>query len=67
MPHIRISMTAGRSEDQKAELVSIITEAMVRVAGATPGGTVIVFDDVPKQSWASGGELASRRQLQPVR
>ena len=62
MPFIRISMTAGRSDEQKAELASVITEAMVRVVGATPKGTVIVFDDVPKNNWASAGELSSRRQ-----
>jgi len=61
LPHIRISMTAGRTEDQKAELAAIFTEAMVRVVGATPGGTTIVFEDVPKQNWSTAGELSSRR------
>jgi 4-oxalocrotonate tautomerase len=64
MPHIRISMVAGRTEDQKAELAAIITDAMVRVVGATPKGTTIVFEDVPKENWSSAGELSSRRKPQ---
>ncbi|MHB2268206.1 tautomerase family protein [Aliihoeflea sp. PC F10.4] len=62
MPHIRISMTAGRTDDQKSELAEIITDAMVRVVGATPRGTIVIFEDVPKQNWSTAGELSSRRK-----
>lgn len=59
MPIIRIEMWPGRTHAQKAELVKIITEAMVNITNTTPESTIIVFDDIPKDNWAQNGRLAS--------
>lgn len=59
MPVIRVSLWAGRTHEQKAEVAKAITEAMVRITGTTPQATVIIFEDVDKSNWASGGVMAS--------
>ncbi len=59
MPIIRIEMWPGRTHAQKAELAKVITDAMVNITNTTPGSTIIVFEDVPKDNWAQNGLLAS--------
>ena len=59
MPIVRVEMWEGRTNSQKAELARIITEAMVTVAHTTPEATIVIFDDIAKSNWASGGILAS--------
>ena len=62
MPIVRIEMWPGRTHAQKAELARVITEAMVTIAHTTPEATIIVFQDVAKENWATGGVLASDEQ-----
>ena len=59
MPIVRVEMWEGRTHSQKAELARIITEAMVTVAHTTPEATIVIFEDITKGNWASGGTLAS--------
>jgi 4-oxalocrotonate tautomerase len=59
MPIIRIEMWTGRTHAQKTELARVITDAMVTIAHTTPEATVVIFDDVAKENWATGGVLAS--------
>ena len=61
MPVVTVQMYAGRTKQQKAELAKAITDAVVRIALTTPEQTWVVFQDVPRESWAIGGVLASDR------
>lgn len=61
MPYVKIEMVKGRSEDEKAAVAKAVTEAMVMHAGAKPESVWVVFQDVVKEDWASGGTLMSRR------
>ena len=60
MPIVRVSMHYGRTPAQKAELARAITEAVVRIARTTTEATTVIFEDVPKENWATGGVLASQ-------
>ena len=62
MPYVRIELVAGRSEDQKAAIAAAVTQAMVEHGGANPQSVWVVFDDVQKQNWATGGTLMSRKE-----
>jgi len=62
MPIVKIGMWTGRTHAQKAELARVITEAMVTIAHTTPEATVIVFEDIAKENWATGGVLASDKK-----
>ena len=61
MPLVRVEMWPGRTHAQKQELARVITEAIVTIAHTTPEAVTIVFSDVPKENWASGGVLFSDR------
>ena len=59
MPLVRVEMWEGRTHAQKAELARVITEAVVTIAHTTPEATIIIFEDIAKSNWATGGTLAS--------
>ena len=59
MPIVRIEMFEGRTHAQKQELARAITEAVVNIAQTTPEATIVVFEDVSRDNWATGGKLES--------
>jgi 4-oxalocrotonate tautomerase len=65
MPTIRVELFEGRSAEQKAALAREITAACVRVLGGSPGGVDILFYDISKSDWATGGVLWSEPSSPP--
>ena len=65
MPTIRIDLFEGRTQEQKAALASEITDACVKVLGGSPDSVDILFFDVARQDWATGGKLWSERPSAP--
>jgi 4-oxalocrotonate tautomerase len=65
MPTIRIELFEGRTAEQKATLAKEITAACVRVLGGSPGGVDILFHDMKKHDWATGGVLWSQVAAAP--
>jgi 4-oxalocrotonate tautomerase len=59
MPNITVQWFAGRTDQQKRELVTAITDAMVKIGKTTPDQVHIVFQDIEKSSWGHNGKLAS--------
>lgn len=59
MPTIRVELFEGRTAQQKAALAHEITEACVRVLGGSADGVDVLFFDIARQDWASGGVLWS--------
>ena len=59
MPIIRIEMVAGRSAEQKRELVEALTRETARIAGTSPSSIFVVIEDVAKENWGVGGKLLS--------
>jgi 4-oxalocrotonate tautomerase len=57
MPIIQITMLQGRSADQKRKIAKRVTDTLVEEAGAKREGIVVTFNEVSKESYASGGEL----------
>jgi 4-oxalocrotonate tautomerase len=58
MPNITIQWYAGRTDQQKREIVAVITDAMVRIAKTSPDQVHIVFQDVERSNWGVNGKLA---------
>jgi 4-oxalocrotonate tautomerase len=50
-------MLTGRTAEQKRKLAQRITDAMVEEAGARREAVVVTFNEVSKESYASGGVL----------
>jgi 4-oxalocrotonate tautomerase len=59
MPRVIVQAVEGRSADQKRELVSSITEAVVNAYGVEPKTVTIVLEDIPRTNFAKAGVLAS--------
>jgi 4-oxalocrotonate tautomerase len=57
MPMVQITMLQGRTADQKRKIAKRITDALVDEAGARREGIIVAFNEVSKESYASGGEL----------
>lgn len=50
------------TDEQKRAMIERVTEAMVEVEGeGFRDKTWVVYEEVPKQSWAIGGELIGPR------
>jgi 4-oxalocrotonate tautomerase len=61
MPTLRVELFEGRTPQQKAELAAELTDACVRVLGGSPDSDDILFYDVARQNWATGGVLWSEK------
>jgi 4-oxalocrotonate tautomerase len=59
MPLLRVSLWTGRTRQQKAELAKALTDTMVQVAKVPAQAVTIQFEEMPKENWATGGQLHS--------
>jgi len=59
MPFIHVRLFEGRTIEQKRAFVEAVTRETARTLNCPPTAVDIVFDDVKKSDWASGGKLAS--------
>ena len=56
MPYVNIRITReGATAGQKAELISAVTELLVRVLDKSPATTFVVIDEVAMEDWGVGG------------
>jgi len=62
MPTIRVELFEGRTVEQKQALAKALTDATVKTLGGSPDSIDIVFFDIKKQDWATGGMLWSERK-----
>jgi 4-oxalocrotonate tautomerase len=61
MPLIQVQMFAGRTPQQKRDLVRALTDAFVETAGSTPESIDVILTDVEPSDWAQGGALFSEK------
>lgn len=61
MPTLRVELFAGRTPEQKAALAKELTDACVRVLGGSADGVDVIFADVARHDWATGGVLWSQK------
>jgi 4-oxalocrotonate tautomerase len=61
MPTIRVELFEGRTAEQKRALAAALTEATVRTLGGSADSVDILFFDIARQDWATGGTLWSDR------
>ena len=64
MPIVRVSLWSGRTKEQKAELAKALTDTRVEVAKVPAEAVTVLFEELPKESWATRGRLHS--ELFPV-
>lgn len=59
MPTLRVELFEGRTAEHKRALAKELTEACVRVLGGSGDGVDVVFYDIRREDWATGGVLWS--------
>jgi 4-oxalocrotonate tautomerase len=59
MPTIRVELFAGRTVEQKRALAQALTEATVKTLGGSAAAVDVIFCDVERHDWATGGQLWS--------
>jgi 4-oxalocrotonate tautomerase len=59
MPTIHVEMFAGRTLEQKRALAHALTQATVQTLGGSADAVDIIFTDVQRHDWATGGRLWS--------
>ncbi|MBK7063134.1 MAG: 4-oxalocrotonate tautomerase [Rubrivivax sp.] len=61
MPTLHVELFEGRSEQQKAALAHKLTAACVEVLGGSGDSVDVIFVDVARHNWATGGVLWSTK------
>jgi 4-oxalocrotonate tautomerase len=62
MPLVQITMLSGRTVEQKRRLAQRITDVMMEEARAQREAIVVTFQEVSKESYASGGVLVADKK-----
>ena len=62
MPFAQIYLMEGRTEEQKRAYAKALTEATVNTLGGSPESVDILFYDIKKSDWATGGVLWSDKK-----
>ncbi len=65
MPYVKIEVIEGITRDQKAALVSDVTQSLVDRLGKRPEQVFVVIQEVSPDDWGAGGRLVSDRMVQP--
>jgi 4-oxalocrotonate tautomerase len=66
MPTIRVELFEGRTVEQKRTLAQALTEVTVRTLGGSPDGVDVVFFDIARHDWSTGGVLWSDKDGAPA-
>jgi len=63
MPYVNIKITnEGVTSEQKADLISGVTDLLQRVLSKNPATTVVIIDEVDTDNWGIAGEQVSLRR-----
>lgn len=57
MPYMNIQITKGATRSQKAQLVSEVTDSLVRILGKKPEHTHVVIQEIADEDWGFSGFL----------
>lgn len=57
MPTYHVELLEGRTVEQKRQFVQELTKLSVEVFGGSPDSVDILFTDVKRENWATGGKL----------
>ncbi len=60
MPYVNVRITkTGVTKAQKAQIVSEMTDTLVRVLGKNPETTHIIIDEIETDNWGFNSKLTS--------
>ncbi|MEV0412768.1 4-oxalocrotonate tautomerase family protein [Streptomyces sp. NPDC050448] len=63
MPYVNVKITReGATAAQKAEIISGVTDLLVRVLDKDPATTFVLIDEVALEDWGVGGVPTGERR-----
>jgi 4-oxalocrotonate tautomerase len=63
VPYVNIKITReGTTAEQKASLITGVTELLEKVLNKNPATTVVVIDEVDTDNWGIAGEQVTTRR-----
>ena len=65
MPYVNIQITKGATREQKAQLVTEVTDSLRRILGKKPEHTHIVIQEIAEENWGFSGLLTDDWKRQP--
>ena len=65
MPYVNIQITKGATREQKAQLVTEVTDSLRRILGKKPEHTPIVIQEIAEENWGFSGLLTDDWKRQP--
>ena len=64
MPYVNIKISnEGVTSEQKAELISGVTDLLQKVLNKNPATTFVVIDEVETDNWGIGGEQVTKLRV----
>lgn len=57
MPIVRVELWPGKPQEFKKKVAKEITEVLVENMGCPAQAVTVLFDEIPQENWAIGGEL----------
>ena len=63
MPTLHVELFAGRTLEQKRALAQALTDATVKTLGGSADSVDVIFRDVERHDWATGGQLWSDKAV----
>ena len=65
MPVVQVHMRAGRSAEEKRQLIESLTDVITSVLGSRRERVVVLLDEVDPGSWGQGGRLLADELAAP--
>ena len=63
MPYVNIKITReAATDEQKAALISGVTELLATILGKNPATTIVVIEEIETDNWGIGGETVTARR-----
>ena len=66
MPTVHVQLFKGRTPDQKRAAAVAITAAVVQTLGGNADTVDVIFHDIERHDWATGGALWSDKGTAPA-
>ena len=66
MPYVNIKITdEGVRNEQKAALISGVTQLLCGILGKRPETTIVIIDELSTDNWGIEGETVTERRRSP--
>ncbi len=63
MPLVQVSLLKGRTEQQKRNLLTAITDAVVEAVNAKPASVRVIINEIESEHWSVAGVPFSERDV----